>query len=328
MKKNSCLKNIIIFAMAFASLVLTSCAKKNAQASDKLKVVTTIFPEYDWARNIIGDNSQNTELTLLLDNGVDLHSYQPSVQDIAKISSADIFIYVGGESDGWVEDVLRTAHNKNLVSINLLETLGDKVKEEEVVEGMECEGEEDEGEEEEPEYDEHVWLSLRNAKLLCEKIKEELCKADEKNQSTYESNFSEYAEKLDSLDEEFVSAVKGAKRKALLFGDRFPFRYFTDDYKLNYYAAFVGCSAETEASFKTIAFLSQKLNEKELDSVIKIEGSSDKIARTIIQNSERKDAAILTMDSIQSVTKKEIENGETYLSLMKKNLEVLKLALN
>ena len=291
----------------------------------KTKIVTTIFPEYAWVKEIAGDKAKDSEITMLLGNGVDLHSYQPSIQDIAKISTADIFIYVGGESDDWVEDALKNAKNKNMKVINLMEVLGDKVKEEEIIEGMQAEEEEEA--EEELEYDEHVWLSVRNAKLLCSEICNALCEKDAKNAAAYKANYAAYAAKLDKLDSDFAATVKNGKTNTLLFGDRFPFRYFVDDYDLKYYAAFVGCSAETEASFETIVFLAGKVDELKLNNVCQIESGNGKIARTIIQSSKNKNAKVLTFNSLQSTTSKDVKKGATYLSLMQKNLEVLKEAL-
>ena len=298
-------------------------------ATGKIKVVTTIFPEYDWVRQIAGDQASNMELTMLLDNGVDLHSYQPTADDIMKISDADLFIYVGGESDGWVDGALKEAVNQNMQVINLLEVLGNSVKEEEVVEGMEAEEEEEseEGEEEEPEYDEHVWLSLRNAETLCSAIAEALDKVDPANKETYDANLAAYEEELQNLDTRYQEAADQAPQKTLLFGDRFPFRYLVDDYGLSYYAAFVGCSAETEASFETISFLAKRVDELGLKNVMTIEKSDQKIAKTIIENTEDKKQNILTLDSMQSTTSEDVANGTTYLSVMEKNLEVLKEAL-
>ena len=326
-------KILIICAM----LVTAACAFA------KTKIVTTIFPEYDWVKEILGNNIKDAELTLLIGNGVDLHSYQPSIQDVAKISTADVFIYVGGESDGWVADALKNAKNKNMKVINLLEVLGDKVKEEEVIEGMQAEEEEEhehhdheaEGhhhhhhssDEEEVEYDEHVWLSVRNAKILCTEITNALCDVDSKNAAAYKANFNAYAAKLDKLDSDFTAVVKNGKKNTLLFGDRFPFRYFVDDYGLKYYAAFVGCSAETEASFETIIFLANKVDELSLNNICQIESGNGKIAKTIIQSSKKKNAKILTFDSMQSTTTKDIKKGTSYLSTMQKNLDVLKEAL-
>lgn len=310
---------------------LTACSPTNAKTSqnDKLNVVCTIFPEYDWVREILGSHADNAEITMLLDNGVDLHSYQPTANDIIKISNCDMFIYVGGESDQWVKDALKEATNKNMAVINLMEVLGDTVKEEEVVDGMEAEEEEHEdGEEEGPEYDEHVWLSLKNAKIFCNYIASKLGEIDNANAGDYSANAEAYGKKLDELDQSYQQAVKAAKQNTVLFGDRFPFRYLADDYGLTYYAAFVGCSAETEASFKTIAFLSKKVDELGLGSVLTIEGTKHKIAETIVQNTTDKDQTVRSMDSMQSTTSKDVENGTTYLSIMQANLEVLKEALN
>lgn len=312
----------IIAGAAILLALTTSMFAAKAKKSDKLKVVTTIFPEYDWAREIIGDKAANVELTLLLGNGVDLHSYQPSIQDIAKISTADIFIYVGGESDGWVKDALRNATNKNMKVINLMETLGDKVKAEEIKEGMQAEEEEDE-----VEYDEHVWLSLRNAKILCAEIAAALSAKDPANATAYKANLAAYTARLDALDVKYAAAVKAGSKNTILFGDRFPFRYLVDDYGLDYFAAFVGCSAETEASFETVIFLSKKVDELGLNSVLKIESGDGKIARTIIQNTRKKNARVLTLDSIQSTTLKQAKAGTTYLSIMEDNLKVLEEAL-
>ena len=311
---------------------LTACSGTNAKTSqnDKLRVVCTIFPEYDWVREIMGSHADDAEITMLLDNGVDLHSYQPTADDIIKISSCDMFIYVGGESDQWVEDALKEATNKNMVVVNLLDVLGDTVKEEEVVEGMEAEEEEhaQEDDEESPEYDEHVWLSLKNAKTFCNYIASKLGEMDSANAGDYSANADAYGKKLDELDKSYQQTVDSAKQNSVLFGDRFPFRYLADDYGLTYYAAFVGCSAETEASFKTIAFLSKKVDELGLGSVLTIEGAKHKIAETIVQNTTVKDQAVRSMDSMQSTTSKDVENGTTYLSIMQTNLEVLKEALN
>ena len=322
MEKNMNVKKII--AGVTILLALTTSLFAKAKKSDKLNVVTTIFPEYDWAREIIGDNAKNVELTLLLGNGVDLHSYQPSIQDIAKISTADIFIYVGGESDGWVKDALKNTKNKNMKVINLLETLGDKVKAEEVKEGMQTE---EEDEEEEDEYDEHVWLSLRNAKILSAEIAAALCEKDAANATAYKANLAAYTARLDALDAKYTAAVKAGSKKTILFGDRFPFRYLVDDYGLDYFAAFVGCSAETEASFETVIFLAKKVDELGLNTVLKIESGDGKIARTIIQNTKKKNAKVLSLDSIQSTTAKQAAAGTSYLKIMEENLAVLSEAL-
>ena len=294
----------------------------------KLSIVTTIFPEYDWVRQILGENQANVDLTMLLDKGVDLHSYQPSADDMVKVSKCDLFIYVGGESDTWVDDALKSAQNKNMKVINLLDVLGNSVKEEEQVEGMQAEEEEEEGEEEGPEYDEHVWLSLKNAKTLCSSIADALCEIDSKNADVYKKNLNEYTKNLDALDKEYQQVVNGAKYDILVFGDRFPFRYMVDDYSLKYYAAFVGCSAETEASFETIKFLANKVDELGVTTVLTIEDPKHKIAQTVVENTKEKNQKILALNSMQSVTSDDVKNGETYLNVMQSNLDVLKQALN
>lgn len=314
------MKRIIVLLLSALMVlsVLSGCDNKKNNSDNKLKVVTTIFPIYDWVREVLGDVDVDVEV--LLNNGVDLHSYQPSIEDIAKINNADVFMYVGGESDGWVESVLES--NKNARVVNLLEILGDSVKLEEELEGVEHDHEHDH--EDEEEYDEHVWLSLRNAKKCVEAIKDVLCELDPSNADRYEKNAEEYIEKLELLDQKYMEVVSNSKNNTLVFGDRFPFRYLVDDYNLNYYAAFVGCSTESEASFNTITFLAKKLDDLGLTSILTIEGNNHKIAETIIKNTENKNQEILTLNSMQG----RILEGDTYLSIMEANLEVLKKALN
>lgn len=493
----------LLLALMMLAGVLAGCGKpKDAGKAGKLKVVTTIFPAYDWVRAILGDKAENAEITMLLDNGVDLHSYQPTADDIVKISDCDLFVYVGGESDGWVKNALKSAANRNMKVINLLEVLGDSVKTEETVEGMQEDGhghshdeqlteddikdrtlsdfagawkslhpyllngdldkfcqhraEEDEdssttkdtylekyktswqcdaekisisgntitftygdgktvsaeytyagyqpkrndegeirsvryqfettsadapkyvqfndhghepgeaehfhiyfgndgfdalmsaktnpffvkdtlsvedildelmGHDHGEEADEHVWLSLKNAKTLVAAISDALQELDPGNKDTYAANASAYIEELSTLDGEYQSAVGGAAHKTVLFGDRFPFRYLVDDYGLSYYAAFAGCSAESEASFETVSFLAKKVDELKLPCVLTIEGKNHKLAETIVQSTAGKNQKVLTMDSMQSMTSKDAANGATYLSVMEQNLSVLKEAL-
>ena len=332
----------LMLSLTMAGSLLSGCGSKphaeggsGTQSADKLSVVTTIFPEYDWVRRIMGDQADSAELTMLLDNGVDLHSYQPTADDIVKISDCDLFIYVGGESDGWVEDALRNAANRNMKVINLLEVLGDSVKTEEIVEGMQEEHEHEdahahddaEEHEHEEEVDEHVWLSLKNAKMLVRVISKALQELDPDNKDIYAANADAYVKKLSALDADYQAAVDAASNKTILFGDRFPFRYLVDDYGLRYYAAFVGCSAETEAGFETISFLAKRVDEWKLPCVLTIEGAQHKIAETIVRNTTAKNQKVLTMDSMQSTTTQDVKNGTTYLSVMEKNLSVLKEAL-
>ena len=291
-----------------------------AQNSDQLVVVTTIFPIYDWVRQITGSE---TELTMLLDNGVDLHNFQPSAADIAKIASCDLFSYVGGESDEWTADVLRQVTNPDMVVVNLLDALGDAARAEELVEGMQPEDEE----EEEEALDEHIWLSLKNAQALCPVIRDALTKADAAHADLYAQNTAAYLDRLAALDAEYQAAVDEAKYKTLLFGDRFPFRYLTEDYGLSYYAAFMGCSAEAEASFETVVFLAGKLDELQLPAILQIESADGALAETIRSTSRDKNQQILTLNSLQSVTGADLKNGVSYLDVMAENLEILRQAL-
>ena len=327
---------IAVLCMLLTAGALAGCGEKNkSEKNADLSIVATIFPGYDWVREIMGDEAENADITMLMDNGTDLHSYQPTADDISKISKCDLFIYAGGESDEWVKDALKQAENKDMKVINMMEMLGDSVKTEEVVEGMESEHDHDHDEDgdhhdsdQEVEYDEHTWLSLKNAEMICEAIENDLSSLDPENKDIYKKNSEEYISKLSELDSKYQKTVDDAARKTVLFGDRFPFRYLTDDYGLDYYAAFVGCSAETEASFKTVKFLAEKVDELDLPCVMTIEGSDHKIAETIIRKTADKDQKVLTMDSMQAVTASDLKDGKTYLSVMEKNLEALKEALN
>ncbi len=545
-------KKSLITAVSFLSAVslFTGCSSANTSTSESsasevsvstaessnipesvpFSVVCTIFPEYDWVKEILGSHAENVEISYLLDNGVDLHNYQPTADDIVKISSCDLFVYVGGESDEWVEDALAEATNKDMKVINLMDVLGDSAKVEELKEGMqesehehshdhskevstfeddevqdrplsdwegdwqsayplvldgsldeawehksedgkmtaeeykdyytkgyksdysaisihddhikftdndgnvtesdyeytgyyiqnwstgtkaamyrfeavdkesgapvyiefndhiiepekaehfhirmsnesydaivdpegnwptffdaalspegvceevighdhknedkdedEHEHEEAEAEEEheheheegEAEYDEHVWLSLKNAKVLCAEIEKNIEAIDSANAADYKANLDSYVAKLDELDNSFKTLVDGSSVKTLVFGDRFPFRYFVDDYGLDYFAAFIGCSAESEASFETIKFLSDKINELDCKTIFTIENASKDIAEAVISNSGKTDVTIAELNSLQSVSNADISSGTTYLSLMQKNYDVL-----
>ena len=301
---------------------------KNAANAAAYSIVCTTFPQYDWIRNIIGDDSDKFQLTMLLDQGTDLHSYQPTAEDIAKIADADMFVYVGGESDGWVESALKEATNKDMKVVNMLDALGTAVKVEEVVPGMQAEEEEETEEGEGPENDEHVWLSLRNAVTLTDALSENIQEIDPANKEDYVENAGKYVDKLNDLDGRYALTISKGKRQAILFGDRFPFRYMADDYGLTYYAAFVGCSAESEASFETITFLAHKVDELKLPVILTIEGADHNIAESIKNATESKNQEILTMNSMQSGTAEDMADGETYLNMMEDNLNVLSQALN
>ena len=297
-------------------------AKKNDSDGNK-KIVVTVFPVYDWVR-VLTKGSQYFDIEYLLDNGVDLHSFQPTAKDIMDISTCDIFIYVGGGSDKWVDDALKQAINKDMKVINLMEVLGDLAKEEEVKEGMQEEEHDHDEHDEDHEYDEHIWLSLKNADMLCKYISDALSEKDPEGEKIYRENYEAYSMQLGELDDAAQKVVDEAPVKTLLFGDRFPFRYFTDDYGLDYYAAFVGCSAETEASFETVIYLAKKVDELGLKHICKIESSDGSIAKTIKNSTTGKDQTIVEFISMQSLP----EDGETYISIMEYNIEALKEALN
>ncbi|MBR3077891.1 MAG: zinc ABC transporter substrate-binding protein [Oscillospiraceae bacterium] len=324
---------IVLFVL---SALLLGCGRNNSTGATgsttrpdvkgkPISVVATVFPAYDWARQIIGEDNERVALTLLLDKGADFHSYQPTVEDIYKISTCDLFIYVGGESDKWVPDALAQATNKDMTVLCLLDALGSAVREEEAPEGAEAHEEE---EAEGPSYDEHIWLSLRNARTLCGSIREAMIGLDDDGGKTYWPNFKAYDEKLNELEHAYAETIAAAPRRILLFADRFPFLYLAKDYDLTCFAAFSGCSAESEASFETVNFLVNKLDELELSHILVLEGGDTRLAETIIANSRAKSAQVLSINSLQSVTARMIDEGVTYLGVMEQNLEVLKQALN
>lgn len=332
----------LIVTLGIVSLGFVGCSKGPEKTSKELEIVCTTYPLYDWVNTILGEQGKEAKVSLLMNNGTDLHSYQPTADDIVKIQTCDLMLYVGGPSEQWVMDALEQGKGKDCEEIKLFEVLKEKIKEEEEVEGMEeshdhdhegeQEGEHDkefahkEGEHEE-ELDEHVWLSLNNAILSCEEITKALGTISEENKATYEENFQNYKKELLVLDHEYQEVVAQSSKKTLVFGDRFPFRYLVEDYGLNYYAAFAGCSAETEASFETVAFLAKKVDELQLGSVVVIEGSNQDLASTIVSNTTGKNQRIVKLNSMQSVTKKDIEGNITYLQVMKDNLKALKEAL-
>lgn len=359
------------------SLVLVMCAscfygcssnKDEEKSSKKIKVVATIFPVYDFLREIGGDK---IDLTMLMTPGAETHSYEPTPKDMKTVSNADLFAYVGGDSDEWVEKILDGNKNDKMKVITLMDCV--KTVAEEHVEGMEEEHDHDHDEDadskkdsdtdkhdehedkdkkdehadehkdehdhededkdehdhdhdsDEPEQDEHVWTSPQNAIQIVKKLIAELSKVDPDNADYYKKNSENYIKKLKGLDKKFEDVVKNGKRKEIIFGDRFPFRYFVDRYGLKYYAAFPGCSTDTEASASTVAFLTNKVKEDQIPVIFHIELSNNKIAESI---AEATGAKILQLNAVHNVTKEDFEKGETYLSLMEKNLKPLEEALN
>ena len=310
----------------------SSVAESKSEETKKLSIVTTIFPAYDWVKQVVGDN-KNVEISFLIDKGVDLHSYQASAADIAKITDSDLFVYVGGDSDDWAEDIIK--ENPNLNYINMVDSIGEAALAEELVEGMQDEEEHDneseehaneegEHEEGEEEIDEHVWLSIKNAETIVSAIEAKLAEIDPDNKAEYEKNANDYLAKLDELDKEYKDTLSSIQNKTIIVGDRFPFRYLVNEYGIKYYAAFKGCDAGSEASFETVKFLANKMDELNMTDIFIIDGSKGDLAKTIVENTKDKNAKVLVLDSMQST--KSSDNA-SYLDIMKKNLEVLKEVL-
>ncbi len=350
------MKRLVAIALVGAMMIaaLAGC-KTNVKNDNKIHIVTTIFPVYDWVRNIVGDNP-DVEVTMLLDSGADLHSFQPTAEDILEISRCDMFVYVGGESDQWVEDALKEKANEKMEVVPLMEQLGDKAAEEQVKEGMQDDADDEHGnndaanehvkndaddehgkndaddehgkKDEEVEYDEHIWLSIDNAKYLCAKIADKLAKVDKKDANSFSENSKKYIAQLDQLDKKFQKTVDDGQVKTIVVADRFPFLYMTRDYGIDYYAAFKGCSAETEASFKTIKFLANKIDEKKLNNILVIEGTNHKIADTVARATKTKKKKTLVLDSMQAITGEDAKSGASYIKAMEKNRKVLEQALN
>ena len=307
-----------------AAFMLAGCAPKQQQNTTKLKIVATTFPQYDWIREIIGKDNTNVDLQLLMRNGGDLHSYQPTAGDIANIADANLFVYVGGESDEWVDDALKEKTNKDMKVVNMMQTLGDDIDEEE--EGLEKESEDHDHEE--IEYDEHVWLSLKRAQKIVKAIADELGELDSTNAKKYQENAEAYIAKLAALDKSYESTVNTVKNKTWIFADRMPFHYLAKDYGITTYAAFNGCSTETNASFNTIVSLAKYVDELGIKHIMTIEGSDKKLAKAVIENTTDKNQDILTLNSLQSVSQSDIDKGLTYYGAMEENLKVLAQSFN
>lgn len=325
------MKRILAFLLSITMLfiILTGCTPKtNDDAADptessKIKVVTTIFPPYDFTRAVAGDF---IDLTLLLPPGSESHSYEPSPQDIIKIQECDLFIYGGGESDAWIDSILESIDTSTIKIVSMMDLVS--AKEEELKEGMqEPEDEHDHSDEteEEPEYDEHVWTSPINAIAITKAISAELCALDAENAEVYQKNTDSYVAEIQKVDASFRSVVKNSAHKTMIFGDRFPFRYFADEYGLDYYAAFPGCSADTEASAQTVAFLIDKVKAEQIPVVFHIEFSNEKLTDSICESTG---AEKRLFHSCHNVTKDELDSGITYVDLMEQNVQTLEEALS
>lgn len=303
---------------------LCACGGTGGTADGKLQIVCTVFPYYDWVRNLTA-GADNVNLTLLLDSGTDLHSYQPAAKDIVTISSADIFIYTDGTSDKWVSDVLKTSQNEASVLLPMMTNLP-----EESLFCVEAIGEEEHHHEEDEEHnhasDEHIWLSIRNAMRLTEIIKNALCDADPGNEEIYKTNFIKYYSELEKLDKAYSTALGECRKDTLVFADRFPFIYLINDYGLSYHAAFSGCSAESEASFETVKRLADTIDALGLSHILITETSDGSVANTVKDSTGDKNQEILVLNALQSVKKEDL--SASYIEVMTENLAILKKALS
>ena len=319
----------LVLVVCVFVIALTSCGTP-AKNGKNITIVTTVFPEYDWVRQILGDYSDGIELILLVQNGTDLHSYQPTVSDMAVLSDCDILIRTGGMSDFWIDDALASAPDKDRIVIELMDlmTKSEKLIEQSLHHNKEHSHEHDDHGHAEDTHDEHVWLSLKLAARFCQVICDAICEKVPENAEAYLKNCAKYVETLKALDKMYTQNIDQFKEKVLLFADRFPFSYLTHDYGLHCFAAFPGCSAESEASFETIAFLSEQVDRYSLPAVIILENSDQTIAETVIAATDKKNAQIVIMNSLQSVTKKDMQNGVTYLEIMTQNLDAILSSLN
>lgn len=308
-----------ILMCAVLALALSACGPVQPAEAEGVSVVATVFAPYDFARQLVGDNGK---VTMLLPPGSEAHSYEPTPKDILEIQSADIFIYVGGESDAWVADVLESV-GEGVRAVTLMDCV--ELLEEEAVEGMEGEdAHEGHDHGHEAEYDEHVWTSPRNAALICEKIAAALCEADPDNASEYNANLAVYRAELARLDAAFTAIVADGARDTIIFADRFPLLYFARAYGLEYYAAFPGCSDDAEPSAATVAFIIDKVREENIPVVFHVELANEDMADIVCDETG---AAKRQFNACHNITRSQFNEGVTYLDLMWENTEVLKEAL-
>ena len=317
MLRNKTIAKTSLAALLFGAVcVAVFLLAKPQTQTDQLKIVSTIFPGYDFARTIAGDNA---DVTMLIYPGSEIHSYEPSPQDIINIQDSDVFIYVGGESEAWVEKIIANLDTNHTKIVRMMDAV-DLVKEE-LVEGMEPEHED----EDEVEYDEHVWTSPLNAIKIVESIRDALVNADPQNANFYQTAAADYTKQLTQLDSDIRATLSDTAHHTLIFGDRFPLRYFVEEYNLQYYAAFPGCSDQTEASTATLTFLINKIKSENIKYIFTIELSNQAVARTIATETG---AEILEFHSLHNISKSDFDSGKTYLQIMHQNLTNLKRALN
>lgn len=312
------MKNILLLTITLLTVLFSGCAQKNQEYD--LNIVSVNYIGYDFAKQITNGEAN---IELLIKPGSETHAYDPTAKDIIAIKEADVFIYTGGHSEEWVIDILSTIDNPNLKVIRLMDIV--EVLEEEIVEGMQTEEHDHDHEhKEEVEYDEHVWTSPSNAIKILNTIKNTLVEIKPDEKETYLTNATLYQQKIENAKTEIQEIVNKATNKTLIFGDRFPFRYFVEEFNLDYYAAFPGCSSDTEASAKTIAYLINKVKKEKINVILKIELSSSTIADTIANETEAK---VLELHSAHNISADDFKNNISYVDLLKRNLETLKEAL-
>ncbi|WP_195268089.1 metal ABC transporter substrate-binding protein [Eubacterium sp. 1001713B170207_170306_E7] len=298
-------------------------APKTAATGDVVKVVTTNFPPYDFAKQVGGENA---EVTMLVPPGAESHSYEPTPQDILKIQDCDLFIYGGGDSDAWIDGILSSIDNPKMKKVAMMDCVKPVV--EETVAGMEDKNNDGndsaDSNKDTVEYDEHVWLNPKNAEAIVDQIRNELDAIAPDNAAAYDQNAIEYTHQLDDLDKRFKEMVDGSVRKTIVVGDRFPFRYLTDAYGLKYYAAFPGCSTETEPSAATVAFLIDEVKKEKIPVVFHTELSNEKMADTIVESTG---AGKRQLNACHNVTQDDFNSGKTYLDYMNENVDALREAL-
>ena len=310
-------KALIMFALILA---LCGCGAKPAEA-EGFTVMTTIFPPYDMAREIAKDKALVKQL---LPAGAESHTFEPSPQDIIAIQNSDLFIYTGGESDVWIEDILASMGEKAPETLKLTDCV--QMLSAETVEGMENDHHHEHDEDcHHEEYDEHVWTSPKNAIEISKAICEKMAQLDSSNSESYNANLKSYIAELEKLDGELSSVMENAKRNLIVVGDRFPFRYLTEHYNIEYFAAFPACGNQGDAAAATVAFLTDKVKENQIPAVLYIEFSNHKVADAIAESAGVKTALL---HSCHNVSKEELEGGASYITLMKNNIETLKMVLN
>ncbi len=311
MKKLIC----VISALVLMSFLISCNAKITEKDGGKLSVITTNFALYDFAKQLGGEY---VDVTLLIKPGTEIHSYEPTAADMVAINESDVFLYIGGESEGWLENVISSLDTNKITTLSLIDTV-------EITNAGHEHDEHDSEHDGEHEYDEHIWTSPKNAIIMCENITEAFCNADNAHKTEFNALLVDYKAQLEELDKAFTDITENSQRKYIAVGDRFPFIYFAKDYGLEYCAAYEGCSSDSEVSIETMTQLTQVINEQSLPVVFYIEMSNMQIAQTL---SDETGAKTLLLHSCQNVTDDEMKNGATYISLMTQNAKNLREALN